>query len=266
MQIRIGEALEQGISTMLKNPITLIPLAVAGVINFFMGRYISSAVYKMLSPMMEQLQPFNNVGAQTLPDNVSSSFDPALAQQFAGDFFSLWTSIAPIVIVGGLVMLILYLMSVRLTADAIMETPSPKEALMMSLKKCIPVVLSYILFVAMVGAGSILLLIPGIFLAVRFCYFPFATMLDDKGIISSLSKSWEITKGNFWRTFSLGLVITVLGIGISLLFAVLAPTNPLALASGQMPALPQILQNIAGVIVAALVVGTFTKAYLQARE
>lgn len=54
--------------------------------------------------------------------------------------------------------------------------------------------------------GFMLLVIPGIFLAIRLIFYKYAVLLDEGGIVSSLKKSWKATKGNWWRIAALMLV------------------------------------------------------------
>lgn len=55
--------------------------------------------------------------------------------------------------------------------------------------------------------GTILCIIPGIFLAARLSLVP-AYLIDhpDAGVGEAFNHSWEHTKGNFWNLFGLGLV------------------------------------------------------------
>lgn len=71
---------------------------------------------------------------------------------------------------------------------------------------------SNILAFLIVLIGLVFLIIPGIYLALRLQFFSAAIVDDNAGIIESLKKSWEITKGH---TFSLFLLcLTMIGICI----------------------------------------------------
>lgn len=96
-------------------------------------------------------------------------------------------------------------------------------------------------------------------------------MIDKKGIIASINTSWEITKGNFWKIFSLMLLLAGFAI-VSLLFGLYLLFIS-ALGIGLIFGIPNLYsflylvpQSIVGFMMAVLVVGIFTKAYLQARE
>ncbi len=66
------------------------------------------------------------------------------------------------------------------------------------------------LFNIIVAAGLILLIIPGIYLAVKFI-FAFFTILDTNcGIIAAFKKSYAMTTGSFWRVFGLLIIAGIL--------------------------------------------------------
>jgi hypothetical protein len=84
-----------------------------------------------------------------------------------------------------------------------------------------------LLFQIMIGVGLLLLIIPGIILALMFWPYLYIMVDRDKGVIDSLSFAREVTTGNHLVVlvlFLAGLGITLLGIfpgcGIGLLFTV----------------------------------------------
>lgn len=80
--------------------------------------------------------------------------------------------------------------------------------------------------------GLILLIIPGIFWAVRFSLSPIIVVDTGVGPIKAMKESWVITKGNFWKLLGFWIVIILLNIlgmlvlGIGLLVSV--PVTTLA--------------------------------------
>ncbi len=81
------------------------------------------------------------------------------------------------------------------------------EAFIFALKKYPVVLIATVIYVLLLALGSIALIIPGIYLAVRLYYFIDAILIDGKGVISSLKTSWRIAKGNWWATFLLLIII-----------------------------------------------------------
>lgn len=62
-----------------------------------------------------------------------------------------------------------------------------------------------------ISLGTVLCIIPGIFLAARLSLVP-VYLIDhpDAGVGEAINHSWEHTKGNFWNLFGLGLVYVLL--------------------------------------------------------
>jgi uncharacterized membrane protein len=77
-----------------------------------------------------------------------------------------------------------------------------------------------ILFPLTVFAGLILLIIPGIYWAVRFAFSPLIVVDTGAGPIRAMKESWAITKGKFWRLFWFCIVIILINIAGFLLIGV----------------------------------------------
>ncbi len=122
---------------------------------------------------------------------------------------------------------------ISLSIEALKEEKIPIsiEKLVDYLKKNLDVLLIYIiasfLYTVAVGIGLVLLIVPGIFLAVKLYFYPFEIILkkpDD--LFESFKKSYEITKGNFFPLLILGIIIgIIMGIsaipmGLGLIFTV----------------------------------------------
>lgn len=63
------------------------------------------------------------------------------------------------------------------------------------------VLLAYLLEEIFIILGFLLLIIPGIFAAVRLSLVVPACILEKKGL--GIKRSWDTTKGNFWRIFGI---------------------------------------------------------------
>jgi len=85
-----------------------------------------------------------------------------------------------------------------------------------------------------ISIGFLILIVPGVFLAIRLGFFPYAIVDGGAGPVEALQKSWEITKGSFWHLFGLGIALAlvnmvgVIALGIGLLVTV--PTTAIAMA------------------------------------
>jgi len=74
-----------------------------------------------------------------------------------------------------------------------------------------------VLYLLTIMVGLIFLIVPGIYLAVRFLLFPYAILDTRLGPLDALRKSYRITEGNFWSIFSVMLIITGLALVVRLL-------------------------------------------------
>jgi hypothetical protein len=63
-----------------------------------------------------------------------------------------------------------------------------------------------------IAAGLALLLIPGIFLAVRWYFVPEAVVVEKKRGTAALERSWELVTGSGWRVFVV-LLMAALAVG-----------------------------------------------------
>lgn len=67
--------------------------------------------------------------------------------------------------------------------------------------------------------GLMLLVVPGIYLMVKFMFVPLILMDTNCGIFEAFSKSFSLTSGNFWRLLGLS-IITYLLMSIIITFSV----------------------------------------------
>lgn len=63
-----------------------------------------------------------------------------------------------------------------------------------------------------VAIGTVLLIVPGIYLGIRFSMFSFAVVDEGLGPVEALKRSWELTEGQALNLFLLGLVFAGLEI------------------------------------------------------
>jgi hypothetical protein len=68
-----------------------------------------------------------------------------------------------------------------------------------------------------VGVGVLLLVVPGIIFTMMWSLAVPVTVLEDRGIIDSISRSSELTKGSRWRIFVVWILFIVLSVGVALL-------------------------------------------------
>ena len=67
-------------------------------------------------------------------------------------------------------------------------------------------VVATILMGIAIGLGTVMCIVPGIFLAVRLALVTICVLEHpEEGIGGAFSRSWKMTKGNFWSIFVLGI-------------------------------------------------------------
>lgn len=86
-----------------------------------------------------------------------------------------------------------------------------------------------IVLAIMVGIGLVLLVVPGIFLAVSFAFMVFVVSVEDESFIEGLSRSWDLAKGNRLDIFLVMLVIFVIGFVLNLVVGGVAVVLPAAI-------------------------------------
>lgn len=118
-----------------------------------------------------------------------------------------------------------------------------------------------IVFAILVGIGIVLLVIPGIFLAVSLAFFLAVISLEDVGFVEGLQQSWELTKGERFDVFLMGVGMVVVWIVIGIVGGIVGG----ALGFGS-AALGVIVGTAFSAYSSAFSVGTLTHAYLQLSE
>lgn len=93
-------------------------------------------------------------------------------------------------------------------------------------KVILPLFICQIVYIICVTIGTILCIIPGIFIAISCAFYSYTYIVEEETIIGSLKRSYELVKGNFWITFGFGLVIGIVVSIIGSLFSI-----PLMLSS-----------------------------------
>jgi len=97
-------------------------------------------------------------------------------------------------------------------------------------QKFSPFLISLLLYIAVIFLGMLFVVIPGIFLAVRFSFAPFFALEEDSSALELMKKSWKTTGGHFFDLLIFYLILVVLSvIGATVLYIGLAFTLPISL-------------------------------------
>lgn len=98
------------------------------------------------------------------------------------------------------------------------EKPDVGASLANGLRNFLGLIVVSILFALAVGFGLILLIVPGVILACMWCVAAPSLVADRTGIFASFSRSSELTSGNRWQIFGLGVIIGVVLWFLGLIF------------------------------------------------
>lgn len=109
--------------------------------------------------------------------------------------------------------------------------PKVGECLATGLRAFLPLLIVSLLFGLAIGAGMILLIVPGIMIACAWCVAVPALVADRTTIRGAFGRAAELTRGNRWRIFGLFLVVFVILIVFALIVGALATGFILPLVS-----------------------------------
>lgn len=90
------------------------------------------------------------------------------------------------------------------------RSPTPPAALTAGLKFFLPLFAVNLIFVLCVAAGLILLVVPGVILALAWCLAGPALLVERSGITEVFGRSADLTRNNRWRLFGLALIYAVI--------------------------------------------------------
>lgn len=196
---------------------------------------------------------------RTLRENPELS-DPEFQQVFADlqtDLDSMFVLDAPIplVLVGLLVLAVLneavLIVAVRSFARQALDGIPGALA-----RRRLPIATLYgfvggVLLSIAVGVGTLLLIVPGLFIFVGTLFFRQEIAVADNGLFQAISGSWGLTKGNRWTLFGLLVLLWVLGLVVNLIFG----------------AIPGLVGTVVNVIVTSIVslyaLAVVTDAYVR---
>jgi len=113
------------------------------------------------------------------------------------------------------------------------------EALAIGMRRVPALLVAFLAAAIVVGAGLLLVLVPGFIFMIWFVFAPTAVIVERLGPFASLSYSRALVRGHWWRTAALltivGIILMVLYIVLVLVVGILVVSNPGAVASGEPP-------------------------------
>jgi hypothetical protein len=140
------------------------------------------------------------------------------------------------------------------------------DCLSVGLRSFLPLLGIAILFGFAVAFGLVLLVIPGIMLAVAWCVAVPAYVVEQTGIIGAFSRSAELTRGNRWRVFALFVIYLIATIIMEVLLGVFSGAASLASGGGMTFAQAIIFSPLLRVATALLGATATAALYVELRR
>jgi Membrane domain of glycerophosphoryl diester phosphodiesterase len=85
------------------------------------------------------------------------------------------------------------------------EGAAPGRSIRAGLEAFTPLFVAMLLAALGVGVGLVALILPGLYLAIRWFFVPQTVVVEDQSGINALVRSGELVRGRWWRTF--GIVV-----------------------------------------------------------
>lgn len=112
----------------------------------------------------------------------------------------------------------------------------------------------------LVGLGTLIFVLPGIFLAISFFFVRQRIAVEDENFVDAMVASWELSSGDRVELAVLALALFAVAL------VALVPTVAFGAVFGQSSPVPQLLQSLVGGPVAVFGVAVAARAYVQLTE
>jgi hypothetical protein len=107
----------------------------------------------------------------------------------------------------------------------------------------------------LIGIGLVLLVLPGIFLAIAFLFLRQEIAVADKNFVEAMSGSWNLTAGNRIELFGLVVFLAVISVAVSFVVGFLGSSVAV-----------DVVSIVAGTTVLAYSIAVISRAYDQLRS
>ncbi len=120
--------------------------------------------------------------------------------------------------------------AVLVAAGAYADVPSDwRSAMNTGIRRIVPIIAATIVAGVLIAIGFLLVIIPGIFLAVSLAVVWEALIIEDVGPMESIKRSWRLVAGERWRVFGAGFLVIVLS---AIFFGIVSAVVWLILSTG----------------------------------
>lgn len=181
--VSIGKVLDSGVKLYAASFIKIVPLAILGAIvsTFLTIRYLN-----------------------TIPQGENST--PEEMEAFIANFPEFGIA-AVVQMAFGMFILGAILFRIGNIANGKQDTFG--RATGIGIKKFIPLFIAMILYLLAFAIGSVLLIVPGIYLLLSLSFFTYFMVNDDQGMFRALMQSQQLIRGHWWRTMTVYLAPTL---------------------------------------------------------
>ncbi len=198
MKLNIGEAISKGIIGLKDNPIIFLPAGVMAFLFSFFNYFTINAYQEGEAP--------------------------TALMEFTGHFSGYQFLVGFLLLM--LIMTFIGCIIIKMLYDSVYGKPLLSTATEVATRRFIPVFMVGIVWFLIVAMGSVFFILPGVFLGNKLLFSGYFVLIENEGIFRSLSKSWNITSGNWWKVFGLSLIVS--GILPFIIGIVVAPLPRLA--------------------------------------
>ena len=150
----------------------------------------------------------------TMPD--ATPVPEAIQQLFGAEFFGLMVLMMIVTIV------VFAAILARMGAVATGTECSVGDALGRALRRAPALFVAGILYSLLVGIGMVLLVIPGIILAVSLYGTMYLVVIDRLGPVAAIKQSHKLVWGDWWRTATILTVALIIGMAVFVLVGIVA--------------------------------------------
>ncbi len=133
-------------------------------------------------------------------------FDPSNPQSIPDPATLIGSVVFSLVVAVTILVAIIY----RLGGVAAGRETTMGESIALGLKRLIPVIVAWILYVIAMMVGFVLLVIPGLIVMITLSFFAAAMVLDGEGPVSGLKRSHNLAWGSWWRITIVYTIPTVI--------------------------------------------------------